>query len=161
MTESDSKDLSNLQLIKLQFAEVLDLFYQIWKMMDLIKTKLLKKISEPLQKQKLESQQLIFKVFLQYHFDVIGHRLIYYNVKYEENSLEITFDGKYVPLSVENQAGNQAVQSVESSEEVAVFPIFFPSEVVNDSIGSVDDESEFTKVKNIGTVKYIDMIHNI
>ena len=157
MTESDSKDLSNLQLIKLQFAEVLDLFYQIWKMMDLIKTKLLKKSSEP-QKQKLESQQLIFKVFLQYHFDVIGHRLIYYNVKYEENSIEITFDGKYVPLSVENEAGNQAV---ETSEEVAVFPIFFPSEVVNDSIDSVSDESEFTKVKNIGTVEYIHMIHNI
>ena len=158
MTESDSKDLSNLQLIKLQFAEVLDLFYQIWKMMDLIKTKLLKKVSEPLQKQKLESQQLIFKVFLQYHFDVIGHRLIYYNVKYEENSIKITFDGKYVPLSVENEAGNQAV---ETAEEVAVFPICFPSEVVNDSIDSVSDESEFTKVKNIGTVEHVDMIHNI
>ena len=158
MTESDSKDLSNLQLIKLQFAEVLDLFYQIWKMMDLIKTKLLKKVSEPFQKQKLESQQLIFKVFLQYHFDVIGHRLIYYNVKYEKNSIEITFDGKYVPLSVENEAGNQAV---ESSEEVVVFPIFFPSEVVNDSIDSVSDESEFTKVKNIGTVKHVDMFNII
>ena len=157
MTESDSKDLSNLQLIKLQFAEVLDLFYQIWKMMDLIKTKLLKKVAEP-QKQKLESQQLIFKVFLQYHFDVIGHRLIYYNVKYEENSLKITFDGKYVPLSVENEAGNQAV---ELSEEVAVFPIFFPSEVVNDSIDSVSDESEFSEVKNIGTVEHIDMNHII
>ena len=159
MTESDSKDLSNLQRIKLQFAEVLDLFYQIWKMIDLIKTKLLRKTSDPLQKQKLESQQLIFKVFLQYHFDVIGHRLIYYNVKYEPNSLEITFDGKYVPLVGENEDEDHALESED--QEVAVFPICFPSEVVNDSIDSVADESDFAKVKNIGSVEHILMIHMI
>ena len=157
MTESDSKDLSNLQRIKLQFAEVLDLFYQIWKMMDLIKTRLLKKTSDPPQKQKLESQQLIFKVFLQYHFDVIGHRLIYYNVKYEANSLEITFDG--VPLPCENEDENHGLESQD--QEVAVFPIYFPSEVANDSIDSVDDESDFAKVKNIGSVEHIHMTHII
>ena len=159
MTECDSKDLSNLQRIKLQFAEVLDLFYQIRKMMDLIKTKLQRKTSDTLQKQKLESQQLIFKVFLQYHFDVIGHRLIYYNVKYEENSVEITFDGKYVPVTGENGAENKALESPD--DEVAVFPIYFPSEVVNDSIDSIADESDFSKVKNIGSAEHIHMTHLI
>ena len=166
MTECDSKDLSNLQRIKLQFAEVLDLFYQIRKMMDLIKTKLQRKTSDTLQKQKLESQQLIFKVFLQYHFDVIGHKLIYYNIKYAENSLEITFDGKYVPLTQENPVKNLQEKALElETEEAVVFPGYFlPDESKSDK-DSVDsgpecgadptEKSEFSKIRTIGRVEYV------
>ena len=168
MTDRESEDLSNLETIKLQFEEVLELFNQLWKTMDAIKIKLQRKKSnlQPAQKQKLELQQLIFKVFLQYHFDVIGHKLIYYNIKYAENSLEITFDGKYVPVTQENPVKNLQEKALESeTEEAVVFPVYFlPDESKSDK-DSVDsgpecgadppEKSEFSKIRTIGRVEYV------
>ena len=113
-----------------------------------------------MQQQKLESRQLIFKVFLQYHFDIIGHKLIYYNIKYEENSLEITFDGKYVPFSTEKPAENREKDKKSEITETVVFPLYFlPDEkkLDKDSIEDFKDESaedtEFSKIRNIGRVE--------
>ena len=114
-----------------------------------------------MQQQKLESRQLIFKVFLQYHFDVIGHKLIYYNVKYEENSLEITFDGKNVPLSTEKPAEKREKDPESEITEAVVFPVYFlPDEkkLEEDSLENIKadsaEDTEFSKIRNIARVEY-------
>ena len=113
-----------------------------------------------MQQQKLESRQLIFKVFLQYHFDIIGHKLIYYNIKYEENSLEITVDGKYVPLSTEKPAEKREKDLESESMECIVFPVYFLPDERRLDQDSIDDfnarcaeETEFSKIRNIGGVE--------
>ena len=113
-----------------------------------------------MQQQKLESRQLIFKVFLEYHFDIIGHKLIYYNIKYEDNSLEITFDGKYVPLSTEKPAEKREKDQKSEITEAVVFPVYFlpdAKKIHKDSMEDFKDESgedtEFSKIRNIGRVE--------
>ena len=115
-----------------------------------------RKQSDPVQQQKLESRQLIFKVFLQYHFDIIGHKLIYYNIKYEDNSLEITFDGKYVPLSTEKPAEKHEKDKESQITEAVVFPVYFlPDErkLDEDSLEDFKEDTEFLKIRNIGRVE--------
>ena len=113
-----------------------------------------------MQQQKLESRQLIFKVFLEYHFDIIGHKLIYYNIKYEGNSLEITFDGKNVPLPTEKPAKNRQKDQESEIMEAVVFPVYFqPDEIklnedsINDFETGCSKETEFSKIRNIGRVE--------
>ena len=114
----------------------------------------------PEQQQKLESRQLIFKVFFQYHFDIIGHMLIYYNIQYEENSLEITVDGKYVPLSTEKPAEKREKDKESQFTEAVVFPVYFlPDEKKFDEDSLEDfkagcaEDNEFLKIRNIGRVE--------